>query len=90
MQPTYDSTPPAGASPLAESRFDCFSQRLDTQLATNTVPAFSYMVASNDHTVGTTPGKRTPQAMVADNDYGSARSSTRSATPRSGARRRSS
>ncbi len=24
----------------------------------------------NDHTVGTTPGKRTPQAMIADNDYG--------------------
>lgn len=34
------------------------------------MPAFNYLVMPNDHTVGTTPGKRTPQALVADNDYG--------------------
>lgn len=69
-QPVYDSTPPAGSPPQAESRYDCFARRFDTQLATSTVPAFNYMVLSNNHTVGTSPGKRTPQAMVADNDYG--------------------
>ena len=31
-------------------------------------PAFSYVVLPNDHTVGTHPGKPTPQSMVADND----------------------
>jgi YVTN family beta-propeller protein len=29
---------------------------------------FSYIGLPNDHTVGTTPGKPTPQSMVADND----------------------
>jgi hypothetical protein len=28
------------------------------------------MVMSDDHTEGTTPGRRTPRAMVAENDYG--------------------
>ncbi|HVS68600.1 MAG TPA: hypothetical protein VHE56_08625 [Mycobacteriales bacterium] len=70
MQPVYDGTPPAGASPTAESRFDCFQTRFNVQVATGTVPAFNYLVVSNDHTIGTTPGRRTPQAMVADNDYG--------------------
>ncbi len=70
MNDTYDSTPPAGASPTAESRFDCFRTRFAAQLALGQVPAFNYMVLSNDHTVGTTPGRRTPQALMADNDYG--------------------
>jgi DNA-binding beta-propeller fold protein YncE len=70
QQMVFDSTPPAGAPTTAESRFDCFSARFDQQLATGTVPAFNYLVLPNDHTVGTTPGKRTPQAMLADNDYG--------------------
>jgi YVTN family beta-propeller protein len=70
MQPVYDGSPPPGASPLAESRFDCFKSRFNVQVATGTVPAFNYMVLTNDHTVVTTPGKRTPQAMIADNDYG--------------------
>jgi hypothetical protein len=34
------------------------------------VPAFNYLVLPNDHTVGTTPGERTPRALIADNDYG--------------------
>jgi hypothetical protein len=70
MNPTYDGSPPPGASPLAESRFDCFKARFTEQLATGTVPAFNYLVLPNDHTVVTTPGKRTPQALIADNDYG--------------------
>ena len=70
QNPTYDATPPAGAPADAESRFACFSQRFQAQVASGTVPAFNYLVLPNDHTVGTTPGRRTPQAMVADNDYG--------------------
>ena len=70
MQQTYDSTPPAGAPAGAESRFDCFKMRFDAQVAQGAVPAFNYLVLPNDHTVGTSPGKRTPQALVADNDYG--------------------
>ena len=70
QQDVYDSSPPTGASPTAESRFDCFKKRFDQQVSNNSVPAFNYLVISNDHTNGTTPGARTPQAMVADNDYG--------------------
>ena len=70
MQQTFDGSLPAGAPTGAESRFSCFQQRFNGQLASNSVPAFNYMVLPNDHTVGTTPGKRTPQALVADNDYG--------------------
>jgi DNA-binding beta-propeller fold protein YncE len=70
QQMVFDGSPAPGAPRTAESRFDCFSSRFDQQLASGTVPAFNYLVMPNDHTVGTTPGKRTPQAMVADNDYG--------------------
>ena len=55
--------------PPAESRFDCFRTKFTAQLATSTVPAFNYMVLANDHTAGTAPGRRTPNAMIADNDY---------------------
>ncbi|MCW3064725.1 MAG: beta-propeller repeat protein [Solirubrobacterales bacterium] len=65
----YDSSVPAGAAPVSESRFDCFRLRLMAQQLTGSVPAFNYMVLSNDHTEGTTPGRRTPRAMVAENDY---------------------
>jgi len=64
----YDSTAPKDAKLLSESRFDCFRSKLQLQLLTNSVPAFNYMVLSNDHTEGTTPGRRTPRAMVAEND----------------------
>jgi hypothetical protein len=40
------------------------------QLASGSVPAFTYMVLPSDHTTGTSPGTRTPRAMVAENDYG--------------------
>ncbi|MFL5912274.1 MAG: alkaline phosphatase family protein [Gaiellaceae bacterium] len=70
QQDVYDSSPPTGASPTAESRFDCFKKRFDQQVSSGNVPAFNYLVISNDHTNGTSPGARTPQAMIADNDYG--------------------
>ena len=69
QQEVYDSSLPFGVLPPAESRFDCFRTKFTAQLATSTVPTFTYMVLSNDHTAGTAPGRRTPNAMIADNDY---------------------
>lgn len=65
----YDSSLPLGAPPGSQSRFECFRARLTSQLLTNSVPAFNYLTLSNDHTAGTTPGRRTPNAMMAENDY---------------------
>src|SRR3954447_21266910 len=67
-QEVYDSTPPVTAVG-AVSRVACFRQRFNQQLTTGSVPAFNYMVLSNDHTNGLAAGRRTPQAMIADNDY---------------------
>jgi DNA-binding beta-propeller fold protein YncE len=69
MQEAYDSSPPPGAPPTAESRFDCFKQRFALQEAQGKVPALNYIVLPNDHTQGVSPGRRTPRAMVAENDY---------------------
>src|SRR5947209_3376727 len=69
-QPVFDTTPPAGARPGSESRADCFAQHFAQQLATNGVPAFNYLVLTNDHTQTLSAGARTPRAMVADNDEG--------------------
>ena len=69
QQEVYDSSLPTGVLPPAESRFDCFRTKFTTQLATGSVPAFTYITLSNDHTAGTAPGRRTPNAMIADNDY---------------------
>ena len=68
QQPVFDSTAPA-SSPGALSRSECFRQKFTQQQVTNSVPAFNYLVLTNDHTNGLAPGARTPQAMVADNDY---------------------
>jgi YVTN family beta-propeller protein len=67
QQEVFDSTAPA-SKPGALSRTACFRQKLAIQLATNSVPAFNYLVLTNDHTHGLAAGSRTPQAMVADND----------------------
>ena len=67
---TYDSSVPAGAPPLSESRFTCFQQHLQQWLLTGSVPSFVYMVLPSDHTSGVSPGDRSPRAMVAENDYG--------------------
>jgi YVTN family beta-propeller protein len=66
----YDSSLPAGID--GESRTDCFRQRFAQQLASDSVPAFNYLTLTNDHTVGLAAGERTPQAMIADNDLGTA------------------
>jgi DNA-binding beta-propeller fold protein YncE len=69
QQEVYDSSRPPGANPAnTESRYQCFEQRLNQQIASNSVPAFNYITYPNDHTEGTSPGRRTPDAMVAAND----------------------
>jgi DNA-binding beta-propeller fold protein YncE len=68
--PIFDGTQPAGASPQSPSRAACFRNRFAGQLATNSVPAFNYLVLTNDHTQTLSAGKRTPRAMIADNDRG--------------------
>jgi DNA-binding beta-propeller fold protein YncE len=68
QQEVFDSSAPV-TSPGALSRSECFKQKFMAQVATDTVPAFNYLVLTNDHTNGLSPGRRTPQAMVADNDY---------------------
>ena len=65
----YDSSPPPGAKPGSHSRFDCFNTRFQMQLATNAVPTFTYIVLPLDHTEGVSPGKRTPDADIANNDW---------------------
>ena len=65
----YDSSLPPGAPPSSHSRFDCFNTRFQSQLATNSVPRFNYIVLPLDHTQGVAVGKRTPNADVADNDW---------------------
>src|SRR4051812_47816433 len=70
QQPVYDSSPPAGARPDALSRSNCFTRHFTEQLATGSVPAFNYLVLTNDHTQTLTAGARTPRAMIADNDEG--------------------
>ena len=69
QQEVYDSSLPTGVLPPAESRFDCFRTKFTAQLATGSVPAFTYITLANDHTAGTAPGRRTPNAMIAENDY---------------------
>ncbi len=66
----YDSSVPPGAPLTSHSRFACFKQRFQSQVLTNSVPPLSYMVLPLDHTQGVAPGKRTPDADVADNDWG--------------------
>ena len=65
----YDSSPPPGSPPNSESRFDCFNARFSTQLLANNVPTFNYITLLSDHTQGLSPGRRTPKAMIAENDY---------------------
>jgi DNA-binding beta-propeller fold protein YncE len=65
----YDSSLPPGAPVGSHSRFQCFKARFNLQLATNSVPQFTYIVLPNDHTEGTRPGRRTPTAQIATNDW---------------------
>ena len=66
----YDGAVPVGAKPGATSRSQCFQTRFTAQQATGSVPAFNYLVLTNDHTNTLSAGARTPQSMIADNDEG--------------------
>ncbi|HET6811960.1 MAG TPA: bifunctional YncE family protein/alkaline phosphatase family protein [Acidimicrobiales bacterium] len=61
---------PAGQLDTARSRFDFFQTSFDEEIATNTVPALTYLTLPNDHTNGVQMNYPTPKAMVADNDLG--------------------
>jgi hypothetical protein len=65
----YDSSLPPGAQPGDASRFTCFNTRFQAQVLTHTVPTFNYLSLPLDHTEGLSPGKRTPDADIADNDW---------------------
>jgi YVTN family beta-propeller protein len=64
----FDSSLPAGAAAGSYSHYDCFAKRFAEQLATDSVPALSYLSMTSDHTRGTQPGFPTPTAMQADSD----------------------
>ena len=66
----YDSSLPPGANPGDTSRFTCFANRFENQVAANSVPTFNYISLPLDHTQGLAPGKRTPNAEIANNDWG--------------------
>ncbi|HEV7461284.1 MAG TPA: bifunctional YncE family protein/alkaline phosphatase family protein [Solirubrobacteraceae bacterium] len=66
----YDSSPVAGSPPNVLSRYECFKSYFQAQVASNSVPAFNYLILPEDHTQGITPGLDTPRALVAQNDYG--------------------
>jgi DNA-binding beta-propeller fold protein YncE len=68
QQTVFDTVAPVGAPVQAESRFTCFQRHFTQQLATSAVPAFNYLVLSNNHTRVLTANAYTPRAMVADND----------------------
>jgi hypothetical protein len=59
---------PAGAPAGSYSHVDCFRSRFAQQVASNTVPALSYLSLTSDHTRGTQPGFPKPTSMVADSD----------------------
>lgn len=61
---------PAGNAYVANSRFDFFQADFEREVATGTVPAFTYMTLPNDHTNGVQANYPTPKALVADNDLG--------------------
>jgi DNA-binding beta-propeller fold protein YncE len=68
-QLTFDSSLPPGAPVTAESRFACWRAKFTLQLLTRSVPALTYLTTVDDHTQGTTPGTRTPKAMIASSDW---------------------
>jgi len=50
-------------------RFDRWQKSFAKYQASGTMPTVQFVRFPNDHTSGTSVGKPTPQAMVADNDY---------------------
>ncbi|HEY6325211.1 MAG TPA: alkaline phosphatase family protein [Candidatus Cybelea sp.] len=50
-------------------RYREWKREFDGFVATNSVPQFEFMWLPNDHTAGMRPGKLTPAALIAQNDY---------------------
>ncbi|MEA2494932.1 MAG: hypothetical protein QOJ29_2843 [Thermoleophilaceae bacterium] len=75
---TYDRDPETQPNPLqGVSRMHYFRQRFQAQLAacadpntpaTCAVPQYNHVLFPNNHTSGTSPGGRTPDALVRDTD----------------------
>ena len=51
-----------------ERRADAWTKEFGELVSSGSVPALSIIRLGGDHTSGTSPGTRTPRAMVADND----------------------
>ena len=52
-----------------QKRADEFLREFQEFVQKGTLPRLILLRLPNDHTAGTTPGRHTPRAMVADNDY---------------------
>jgi hypothetical protein len=75
---TYDRDPDTQPNPLqGVSRMHYFRQRFQAQLAacadpatpaTCAVPRYNHLLFPNNHTSGTNPGDRSPDALVRDTD----------------------
>jgi DNA-binding beta-propeller fold protein YncE len=75
---TYDRDPDTQPNPLqGVSRMHYFRQRFQAQLAacvdpaspaTCAVPQYNHLLLPNNHTSGTSPGDRSPDALVRDTD----------------------
>jgi DNA-binding beta-propeller fold protein YncE len=50
------------------SRVDEWQSEFDKYVASDSLPTMEFLRLGDDHTYGTSPGKPTPRAMVADND----------------------
>ena len=71
----YDSplpsraTPAAGAHRVASRASTASSSSSSSSWRRTPCRQFNYMMLANDHTAGTRPGRRTPRAMIAENDW---------------------
>jgi YVTN family beta-propeller protein len=51
------------------TRYEVWRNEFQQQVASGTVPGFTYIALPNDHTAGLTAGRPRPEAYVADNDF---------------------
>ncbi len=51
------------------TRYDAWEEEFSQYVDNGNLPQLQIVRLPNDHTLGTTPGQLTPQAMVAQNDY---------------------
>jgi len=79
IQNIVGQAPNGSTVPARQSRMQFFENKFATQIGSCTaqtagdptvckVPQFNELILPNNHTAGTTPGLRTPDALVRDND----------------------